>query len=270
MSRRTKQGNGPGSRDNGSATIATVERAADILMHFASSPSPDLGVTEIAEELGLSKAAVHRVLASLRSRGLVDLDERTRRYSLGLSAMKLGLTYLERIDIRRIARPYLQELSDRTSETATLSIPVGDRHRIYVDQVTPTREVIMAVPRGEPYPLHAGASSRALLAFMPEERIEAYINSGPLESLTARTIIDPQRLREDLEMVRKQGWAQSTGERKNGAASVAAPVRNHEGYAVAVVSVCGPMERFQTEIDDCREALLHTARVLSRRYGFEG
>jgi DNA-binding IclR family transcriptional regulator len=270
MSRRTKQGNGPGSRDNGSATIATVERAADILMHFASSPSPDLGVTEIAEELGLSKAAVHRVLASLRSRGLVDLDERTRRYSLGLSAMKLGLTYLERIDIRRIARPYLQELSDRTSETATLSIPVGDRHRIYVDQVTPTREVIMTVTLGEPYPLHAGASSRALLAFMPEERIEAYINSGPLESLTARTIIDPQRLREDLEMVRKQGWAQSTGERKNGAASVAAPVRNHEGYAVAVVSVCGPMERFQTEIDDCREALLHTARVLSRRYGFEG
>lgn len=147
---------------------------------------------------------------------------------------------------------------------------MGDRHRIYVDQVTPTREVIMTVTLGEPYPLHAGASSRALLAFMPEERIEAYINSGPLESLTARTIIDPQRLREDLEMVRKQGWAQSTGERKNGAASVAAPVRNHEGYAVAVVSVCGPMERFQTEIDDCREALLHTARVLSRRYGFEG
>lgn len=270
MSPRTRQGNGSEPGDNGSATIATVERAADILMHFATVPGHDLGVTEIAEDLGLSKAAVHRVLASLRSRGLVDLDERTRRYSLGVSAMKLGLTYLDRIDVRRIARPYLQELSDRTSETATLSVPVGDRHRVYVDQVTPTREVIMTVTLGEAYPLHAGASSRALLAFLPEERIEAYIRSGPLESMTARTIIDPQTLREDLALVRKQGWAQSTAERKNGAASVAAPVRNHEGHAVAVVSVCGPMERFSAEFDGCREALLHTTRVLSRRYGFEG
>jgi DNA-binding IclR family transcriptional regulator len=270
MSPRARQGDGPQSSDNGSATIATVERAADILMHFAATPGHDLGVTEIAEDLGLSKAAVHRVLASLRSRGLVDLDERTRRYSLGLSTMKLGLTYLDRIDIRRIARPYLQELSDRTVETATLSVPVGDRHRIYIDQVTPMREVIMTVTLGEAYPLHAGASSRALLAFLPEARIESYIKAGPLESMTARTIIDPQTLREDLAEVREKGWARSTAERKNGAASVAAPVRDHEGRAVAVVSVCGPMERFSAEFDGCREALLHTIRVLSRRYGFEG
>jgi DNA-binding IclR family transcriptional regulator len=172
--------------ESGSATIATVERAADILMHFATTAQNDFGVTEISEDLGLSKAAVHRVLASLRSRGLVELDERTRRYSLGVSAMKLGLTYLDRIDVRRVALPYLQELTARTAETATLSVRVGDRSRIYVDQITPEREVIMSVMLGEPYPLHAGASSRALLAFLPQEKIEAYIASRPLESMTAR------------------------------------------------------------------------------------
>lgn len=270
MSPRTKRIDGAEAADSGSATIATVERAADILLHFASSPGPDLGVTEIAEELGLSKAAVHRVLASLRSRGLIDLDERTRRYSLGVAAMKLGLTYLDRIDIRRIAHPHLQELSDRTNETATLSVPVGDRSRVYIDQVTPMREVIMTVTLGEPYPLHAGASSRALLAFFPEERIEAYINGGPLESMTASTIIDPETLRRDLALVREHGWARSAAERKSGAASVAAPVRDHEGKPVAVVSVCGPMERFSSEFEGCRDALLHTTRILSRRYGFEG
>jgi DNA-binding IclR family transcriptional regulator len=184
--------------------------------------------------------------------------------------MKLGLTYLERIDVRRVANPYLQELTARTDETSTLSVRVGERSRIYVDQITPEREVIMSVTLGEPYPLHAGASSRALLAFSPEEKIEAYIASGPLESMTASTIIDPRMLREDLAMVREQGWARSSAERKNGAASVAAPVRGHDGYAVAVVSVCGPLERFSTEFEGCRDALLQSTRMLSRRFGFDG
>src|SRR4051794_31353584 len=117
----------------GSVTVAAVERAADILLHFSVTPGPDLGVTEIAEELGMSKAAVHRVLASLRSRELVQLDEQTHRYSLGVSAMRLGMSYLDRIDLRSIARPFLQALSDATHETATLSITVGDTSRIYVD-----------------------------------------------------------------------------------------------------------------------------------------
>ena len=79
-----------GAESHGSATIATVERAADILLHLANTRGPDFGITELSEQLGMSKAAIHRVLASLRSRGLVDLDERTRRYSLGVGALRLG------------------------------------------------------------------------------------------------------------------------------------------------------------------------------------
>lgn len=184
--------------------------------------------------------------------------------------MKLGLTYLERIDVRRIGRPCLEELSARTNETATLSVLLGDRSRIYVDQVTPEREVIMSVSLGEPYPLHAGASSRAFLAFLPEERIEAYLEAGPLESMTASTIIDVKTLRSDLAAVRAQGWARSAAERKSGAASVAAPVRGHDGLPVAVVSVCGPLERFSDEFEQCRDALLETTRALSRQFGWDG
>lgn len=270
MSPHAKGTDGVVALESSSATIAAVERAADVLMHFTATTEHDLGVTEIASSLGLSKAAVHRVLASLRGRGLVDLDERTHRYSLGVSAMKLGLTYLDRIDVRRIARPYLQELTDRTNETATLSVRVGDRSRIYVDQITPEREVIMSVTLGEVYPLHAGASSRALLAFLPPEQIEDYLKNAPLTSMTASTIIDPTSLREDLAAVKAQGWARSAAERKSGAASVAAPVRDHDGFAVAVISVCGPMERFAAEVDGCRDALLHATRMLSRQFGFDG
>lgn len=256
------------SESVGSATIATVERAADVLLHFASVPGHDLGVTEIAEGLALPKAAVHRVLASLRSRGLVELDERTHRYSLGVSAMKLGMAYLERIDVRAMARPYLVDLCAATRETATLSVPLGTQSRIYVDQVLPDREVLMSVTQGEPYPLHAGASSRALLAFQPRERIEAYLALPEFDRLTSGTIVDREALRADLDEVRRQGWAMSLAERKEGAASVAAPVRDQEGRAVAVVSVCGPAERFMEGVDACRDALLEATAALSRSTGW--
>ena len=189
MSPRTKQLD-QRAPESTSATIATVERAADVLLLFTESVGPDLGVTEIADALDLSKAAVHRVLASLRSRDLVTLDERTRRYSLGVAAMRLGLTYLDRIDVRRVGRPFLEDLSARTDETATLSVLLGERSRIYVDQVTPDREVIMSVTIGEPYPLHAGASSRSFLAFLPDEEIDDYLQSVPLVALTDSTIVD--------------------------------------------------------------------------------
>jgi len=256
--------------DGGSATIATVERAADVLLLFTETPGPDLGVTEIADALGLSKAAVHRVLASLRGRDLVALDERTRRYSLGVAAMRLGLAYLDRIDVRVAARPFLEKLSVRTDETATLSVRLGRRSRIYVDQVTPDREVIMAVTLGEPYPLHAGASSRAFLAFLPDDEVSAYLDGGSLDALTSSTLVDTGALREDLAAVRAQGWARSYGERMDGAASVAAPVLGHDGVPVAVISVCGPAERFAGELEECRDALLETTATLSRRFGWTG
>ncbi|MFE0424797.1 IclR family transcriptional regulator, partial [Streptomyces sp. NPDC058953] len=221
-----------------------------------------LGVTEIADRLGLSKPTVHRILTSLRLRGLVELDEETRRYALGLSIMRLGLAYLDRIDVRRIAAPELARLSRVTSETATLSIRTGDS-RVYVDQVTPSREVIMAVRLGIPYPLHAGASSKAFLAFLADEDITDYLDRAALTPLTDATCVDPAALRKDIAAIRRRGYARSTGERQPGSASVAAPVLDHHGTPVGVISVSGPRERFRTRSAPCAEALLETVTRLS-------
>lgn len=247
--------------------IATVERAADVLMHFAETPSMTLGITEIADALGMSKAAVHRILASLRVRGLIELDKATRRYSLGVGAMRLGLAYLDRLDIRRIAAPELVTLSQHTNETATLSTRAGWT-RIYVDQVTPSREVIMSVTLGVPYPLHVGGSSKAFLAFLPEEESEEYLSSGSPEALTGKAVSDVAKLRKELADIRECGWAHSFAERMSGAASVAAPVLDHHGRPVAVISVCGPLERFRTEVEVCVEALLESTARLSAQMGW--
>jgi DNA-binding IclR family transcriptional regulator len=249
----------------GSQTNATVERAADVLTLFARSEDPTLGVTEIAQALGLSKAAVHRILASLRSRSFVELDEETRRYSLGPASFELGLSYLARIDVRALAAPELAWLSRETQETATLSVLAGEG-RIYVDQVTPPREIVMSVPLGQRFPLHAGSSSKAMLAFLPNDEVENYLH-GQLRQFTETTRTDPDELRRDLAQIRSRGFATSAGERQAGAASVAAPVLDHSGRPVATMSVCGPAERLAAELDHAAALLLEAAARVSVRMG---
>ncbi|GII67223.1 IclR family transcriptional regulator [Sphaerisporangium krabiense] len=253
-------------RENTGQAIATVERAVEVLVHFAETPAPTLGVTEIAEALGMSKAAVHRILASLRVGGLIELDLASRRYSLGVGAMRLGLAYLDRLDVRRIAGPELVALSQRTDETATLSIRTGWT-RIYADQVTPAREVIMTVSLGVPYPLHAGGSSKAFLAFLPDDEIEAYLTRRPFQPFTGETVVDAPKLRDELTAIRERGWARSFGERVPGAASVAAPVFDHQRRPVAVIGLCGPQERFRDAVEACAEVLLESTVRLSGQMG---
>lgn len=250
-----------------SQSIAAVERALDVLLLFGRSQEPDLGVTEIAGRLGLSKAAVHRILTTLRSRDLIVLDESSRRYLLGPAALGLGRAYLDRLDVRTLAAPELAWLSRESNETATLSVRTG-LTRMYVDQVVPDREVRMEVALGVSYPLHAGGSSKAFLAFLPDEEIDTFLDRNRLDSMTEKTITDPKRLRRELAKIRKQGYATSLGERQAGAASVAAPVLDHNGRPAAVVSVSGPLERFRSEAADCAELLLQATARLSTRMGY--
>jgi IclR family acetate operon transcriptional repressor len=246
----------------------TISRAVDVLVLFTNSPEPELGVTEIAQAVGLSKAVVHRILSSLRTHDFVTFNEQTRRYALGVGAMHLGLAYMKRIDIRLSARPELEALSAATNETATLSVR-NAWQRVYIDQVVPAREVIMSIGIGESIPLHAGASSKTFLAFMSPEDIDEYFATHELASLTQDTVTDVDALRAELRQIREQGWARSSAERKGGAASVAAPVLDHLGEPVAVISVCGPLDRFSDEFETCKEALLKSTERLSLSMGWK-
>lgn len=246
-------------------TVSTVDRALDVLMLFVERENRDLGVTEIAQNLGLSKAVVHRMLSSFRSKGFLDIDEETHRYRLGPNALFLGLAYMDRIEVRDLARPMLERLSAATKETSTLSIRSGFT-RVYVDQVTPDRDVKMVVQLGRPWPLHAGASSKAFLAFLEPDEIDDYLGRK-LERLTPLTIVSPKALRKEIESIKRVGYATSMGERLEGAGSVAAPVLDTEGKPAVVVSISGPVERIKKEAHRASRVLLNATEDLSRRLG---
>ncbi len=251
----------------GGKTILTVSRALDVLSFFGRHTGRTLGVTEISKELGLSKAVVHRILTTLVEKGYISLDLETRRYSLGVEVLMLGLSYLDRVDVRALALPVMRELVEETGETSTLSIRTGDT-RIYLDQITPPTDVKMSVRLGHPYPLHAGSSSKAILAFMSEEEREHYLTRGPLDPWTPTTITDADALRDELAEIRRRGFARSLAERQAGAASIAAPVLDHRGLPVAAISICGPMERFESQMEEAAASVVRAARGLSVAFGF--
>ncbi|GIE99327.1 IclR family transcriptional regulator [Paractinoplanes rishiriensis] len=268
MPTRTAPSIRPAAEESQSRTVAAVERAMDVLLYFGRSEQPDLGVTEIAAALGLTKAAVHRILTALRSRGLIAVDPVTRRYTLGHAAVALGQAYLARTDVRAMSARELKFLSERSQETATLSLRRGDM-RWYADQVVPDQELRLEVAVGIPFPLHAGGASKAFLAFVPEHELDAYLRH-PLTAITDRTITDPAGLREEVAVIRRRGYATSLGERQVGAAAVAAPVFDHDGHVVAVLSVAGPALRFRPDRDPAIvDDLLAAARRVSAQLGHE-
>ena len=247
--------------------VATIERALSVLDLMAATDRDDLGVTEIARELDLSKAVVHRVLVTLVARDYLQVDHVSRRYSLGPMALVLGSAYLARLDLRTLAHPRLQDLSRRTGETATFSLRNG-WSRMYVDQVTPDREIKMSVAIGKSHPLHAGSSSKSFLAFLPLEEQERYLQDHELTAMTGTTITDPDRLRTELAAIRARGYAVSLEERQAGAASIAAPILDRDGRPIAAISVCGPVERFREQLESVPPLLVGTCDELSRLFGY--
>lgn len=247
-------------------TIVAIERATDVLGLFADSDEATLGVTEIANALGLSKAVVYRILSSFRAKGFVELDETTRRYSLGPRVLHLGLAYMNRLDVRSLARPVLEQLSRDTNETATLSLRTGWT-RVYVDQVTPDRDVKMVVQLGQQVPLHAGASSKAFLAFMDTAERDAYLDTE-MQKLTGRTVTSARTLARQLNQIAEDGCATSFGERMEGAGSIAAPILGHDGRPVAVISVCGPADRLRDEAAEIAPLLLKACSKVSGALGY--
>ncbi len=248
------------------ASTQTIERAADVLTLFTEVDGASLGVTEISKRLGLSKGVVHRILTSLRSRGFVDVHPETRRYSLGPATLALGLTHLQGIEVRELSRPVMRRLSREFRETATLSIRNG-WSRIYIDQVVPPREVIMTVRLGHPFPLHAGGSSKVLLAALPEDDQDEYL-AQPLAAVTRATVTDPDELRRQLVRIRKDGYAVTYGERQRDAGSAAAAILDHTGTGVAAISACGPAQRFRKKAKEAAPAVRDAAMEISQRMGY--
>jgi DNA-binding IclR family transcriptional regulator len=254
----------PQSGTPGARGVQALERALDLL--WALADGGEMGIAELSRRLSLPKSTVHRLLKPLAARGLVSRDPATARYRLGPGTFRLGSAFVESLDVRQAALPVMHELASRTGETVNLNILQGE-YRVCIEKVDSVQDVRHFVELGRPLPLFAGASGKVLLAHASPHTVEAVLRK--LRPLTARTITDPDRLRAELERIRRQGYAVSSDERVEGAAAVSAPVRNAPGEVVAGLTVSGPSYRFTAvRVRELVPLVVDGAERISRRLGY--
>jgi DNA-binding IclR family transcriptional regulator len=231
----------------------SADRVADVLLLFAQTDRP-LGVSEIARSLSLSKAVVHRILQSLTARSLTWAVSDDATYILGPAATTLSMRAWSQLDLRSLAAPILRKLRDDTRETTTLSVLVGHQ-RMYLDQYESPQEVKMVVDLGPRFPLHSGASSRAILAHLPQR----VIDNAVTQLREIRPELDVTGYLRRLEDIRNKGYAVSLNERGTGAASIAAPFFDSAGNVLGSISSSGPVFRYGEEGHEDHVRLVVTA-----------
>jgi len=240
--------------------VQSLERAFAILDEVAQRPA---GVTAIAERVRLPKSTVARLLATLEE---VDAVERFdgARWRIGPGVTALSTAVSPERSLISITRPFLAGLVADLGEDAGLGLPDGNEI-LYVDQVESDNPVQVRDWTGTRAPMHAVPSGLVLLAEWPEDALDAYLGGG-LVALTPRTVTDPAQLRKRLAEVRALGYAWGLQEFAEGIDSVAAPVRDARGKAVAAIHLHGPAYRFPKagEEDRIVDQVLTAARAIGR------
>ena len=243
-----------------------LERTFGILEVFTES-RPEWSTTQVARELELPVPTAHRILAALKKLGYVSQDEQTRRFRLGLAALSLGERARTLADLRPVAIGPLRDLSSSTGETALLTVlsPARDRS-VCLERVETSQPLRLSVQPGRQLPLHAGASQKALLAFMPPDEIDR-LTAQPLERCCTATITSRPALRRELAAIRERGWASSYEETNVGVWGIAVPVLS-QADVVCAVGIAGPSPRLTDAVIDRDVRLTHeAATVIARALG---
>jgi DNA-binding IclR family transcriptional regulator len=225
-------------------------------------------VSELSKSCGLAPSTTHRLLASLVRQNFARQDPETSKYALGLGLLEFGYAILNDLDVREHAAPVLTKLNEETQETIHLAILDG-HDLVYIDRRDTRHGIRVNTSIGRRGTPHTTGVGKALLAFLPTDRIEAYVAAAPFEPKTARSITDPDRLRRELATTRQRGYAIDDGEDKDHVCCIAAPVLGAGGAPVASISISVPDSR--RTVDDLIQLsplLLEQTQQLSRSIGF--
>ena len=220
--------------------VRSVDRAAALLLALGNSPG-DAGVTELARRLGLHKSTASRLLATLQRRGLVEQDEESGKYRLGLVVIRLAERAERTLDLKGIAYAELERLARTTRETVSLGILERDAY-LTVAQVDGPNMVACPDWTGRTTPLHCTASGKVLLAALAERDVLRIARPG-LPARTERTITTLETLMEELAKIRRRGFATAFSEWIAGTNAIAVPVLDARGRVIASVGVWGPSFR---------------------------
>ncbi len=257
--------------DGSTGTSQSLERGLSILSSF-NSDRPLIGVSELSRDLELSRSTTHRYIATLAQLGYLQQDPESKRYRLGPRVLDLGFSAINSMDLREIAAPFLRELSDETGYTVNLAILDGI-DVVYIERCRTARpgqrDIDLNLHVGARLPAYCTAIGKAILAFIPESRLDEIIDRIEFVPRGPNTLTSPGAFREELARIRESGIAVNNEELAYGLRSIAAPIHSHAGEVVAALNLA--VHRTMVAMDELianyGPAVSRTARDISLGMG---
>jgi IclR family pca regulon transcriptional regulator len=254
----------------------SLERGLSVLSAFRSD-RPLIGTTELANELNLGVSTTHRYIATLARLGYLEQDPVTRRYRLGLRVVDLGFAAINSMELRQVASPHLQRLSNETGFTVNMAILDG-AEVVYVDRYRSTRpgqrHIDLNLHVGARLPAYCTSLGKALLAYLDLDERRRILDGVTLSRLGPNTFVTASALDAELDRVRASGLAVNNEELAYGLRSIAVPVRGASGEVVAAINLS-----FHTSMGAVSMAemlsrygppLRKTASAVEARVGYRG
>jgi IclR family transcriptional regulator, KDG regulon repressor len=248
--------------------LSSVKNSCRLLKFFLQSPSKELGVSDLSRKLALSKGAVHKLLATLESEGFIRQNPATKQYYLGYTLLELGNQVLKNHNLSDFVKPYLEKLSQMSSELITLCVK-DDRDAIYVEKIDSQYPIRFNVDMYRRFPLYATSAARAILAHCDLSLIDDLL-SEDIRTYTPYSIKDPEAIKSRLLEIRQQGYEISSDMRNIGVTGIAAPLFDANGEVSASISIIGPSDRMIPLKVKLIRQIKEVTKEISSQLGYHG
>lgn len=250
--------------------IQSIDRAIAILELFKNHKQLDL--SEITEFIGLSKSTIHTIIKTLEENHILRKDEKTKKYQLGYSILELGLKQLAELDINNHATQPLKKLSHDVNKICSLGI--WDNNSILItmriDPYFNNAQGFSSVPPVRRKAAYCTSAGKIILAFLPKEVIEEYLNEVDLRPFTKNTITDRDKLIEELVQIKNQGYSIDRKEYVSYMMSISAPILGISGKIEGGISIySSPDDYDEDSLNGFIDPLIRTAYEISIRMGYQ-
>nr|WP_154928666.1 glyoxylate bypass operon transcriptional repressor IclR [Pantoea agglomerans] len=247
--------------------VQSLTRGLTLLELIADSHG-SVALTELAQQAGLPNSTTHRLLGTMQQQGFVRQVGDLGLWTIGAHAFVVGSSFLQSRNLLALVHPVLRRLMEQSGETVNLAVlDLSDHQAVIIDQVQCTQLMRMSAPIGGKLPMHASGAGKAFLAHLGDEQVTALLHQKGLHYYTAKTLMSPQSLKENLAQVRKAGFSFDDEEHALGLRCVAAPIYDEHGDAFAALSISGPIARMTDDrITELGALVIREARQVTLAY----
>jgi len=247
--------------------IQSIDRTLQVLELF-SLERPEWGVTEISKALNIYKSNVHNVLTTLAEKGFVIKDSKTDKYKLGIKFFELGSIVIKNMDLRKIAHPYMEKLLKEFNETIHLGILI-EGEILSIEREESGQSLSPRIFIGKRAPLHCTGVGKAIMAYLPKDKVATIVEGKGLKKYTENTITNKEELEKEFLKIRKRGYAVDNMEHEEGVRCVAGAIRDYNGKVIASMSISGPAFRIdKSSILNIAKKIKEYCDCISKEMGY--